>query len=122
MPFDTIPGMSLRNDLSHPVGHPMKRTSILAAIFACSFLVFAYQSSMAGEPQRCPVCGGYHGAQNGHGYYQGGYGPGSYGAGGYGTSGYGYGSYGLPQGRRYYNGRYFGNLNNRYYGPQYGYF
>ena len=29
---------------------------------------------------------------------------------------------GLPQGRRYYNGRYFGTINNRYYGPQYGYF
>ena len=28
----------------------------------------------------------------------------------------------LPSGRRYYNGRYFGNLNNRFYGPQYGYF
>ncbi len=28
----------------------------------------------------------------------------------------------LPGGRRYYNGRYFGNFNNRYYGPQYGYF
>jgi hypothetical protein len=28
----------------------------------------------------------------------------------------------LPAGRRYYNGRYFGNFNNRYYGPQYGYF
>ena len=32
------------------------------------------------------------------------------------------GGSGLPAGRRYYNGRYFGNLNNRYYGPQYGYF
>lgn len=29
---------------------------------------------------------------------------------------------GLPRGRTYYNGRYFGNFNNRYYGPQYGYF
>lgn len=29
---------------------------------------------------------------------------------------------GLPGGRRYYNGRYFGNFNNRFYGPQYGYF
>lgn len=28
----------------------------------------------------------------------------------------------LPQGRRYYQGRYFGNFNNRFYGPQYGYF
>ena len=28
----------------------------------------------------------------------------------------------LPTGRRYYNGRYYGNFNNRYYGPQYGYF
>ena len=28
----------------------------------------------------------------------------------------------LPTGRRYYGGRYFGNLNNRYYGPQYGNF
>jgi len=28
----------------------------------------------------------------------------------------------LPGGRRYYGGRYFGNFNNRYYGPQYGYF
>jgi hypothetical protein len=28
----------------------------------------------------------------------------------------------LPAGRRYYNGRYFGNFNNRFYGPQYGYF
>ena len=30
--------------------------------------------------------------------------------------------FGLPQGRSYYNGRYFGNFNNRFYGPQYGYF
>lgn len=30
--------------------------------------------------------------------------------------------YGLPLGRRYYNGRYYGNFNNRFYGPQYGYF
>ncbi len=29
---------------------------------------------------------------------------------------------GLPRGRRYYGGRYFGSFNNRYYGPQYGYF
>ena len=28
----------------------------------------------------------------------------------------------LPTGRTYYNGRYYGNLNNRFYGPQYGYF
>ena len=28
----------------------------------------------------------------------------------------------LPTGRRYYNGRYFGDFNNRFYGPQYGYF
>jgi hypothetical protein len=28
----------------------------------------------------------------------------------------------LPQGRAYYNGRYSGNFNNRFYGPQYGYF
>ncbi len=28
----------------------------------------------------------------------------------------------LPAGRSYYQGRYFGNLNNRFYGPQYGYF
>jgi len=28
----------------------------------------------------------------------------------------------LPAGRRYYGGRYFGNFNNRIYGPQYGYF
>lgn len=100
----------------------MKRIAILAAIFACSLVAFACSTGTAGEPQRCPVCGGYHGAQNQHGYSQGGNGPGSYGAGGYGTGGYGNGSYGLPQGRRYYNGRYFGNLNNRFYGPQYGYF
>ena len=29
---------------------------------------------------------------------------------------------GLPGGRSYYNGRYYGNYNNRFYGPQYGYF
>ncbi len=29
---------------------------------------------------------------------------------------------GLPYGRAYYGGRYFGNFNNRFYGPQYGYF
>ena len=29
---------------------------------------------------------------------------------------------GVPGGRTYYNGRYFGNYNNRFYGPQYGYF
>ena len=29
---------------------------------------------------------------------------------------------GLPGGRTYYNGRYYGNYNNRFYGPQYGYF
>lgn len=28
----------------------------------------------------------------------------------------------LPAGRSYYQGRYYGNLNNRFYGPQYGYF
>lgn len=28
----------------------------------------------------------------------------------------------LPRGRRTWQGRYFGNFNNRYYGPQYGYF
>lgn len=28
----------------------------------------------------------------------------------------------LPSGRNYYQGRYYGNLNNRFYGPQYGYF
>ncbi len=28
----------------------------------------------------------------------------------------------LPGGRSYYQGRYFGNFNNRFYGPQYGYF
>ncbi len=28
----------------------------------------------------------------------------------------------LPAGRTYYRGRYFGNYNNRFYGPQYGYF
>lgn len=29
---------------------------------------------------------------------------------------------GLPTGRTYYGGRYFGNFNNRFFGPQYGYF
>jgi hypothetical protein len=29
---------------------------------------------------------------------------------------------GVPGGRTYYNGRYYGNYNNRFYGPQYGYF
>lgn len=29
---------------------------------------------------------------------------------------------GLPRGRTYFQGRYFGNFNNRLYGPQYGYF
>ncbi len=29
---------------------------------------------------------------------------------------------GLPRGRRYYGGRYFGSFNDRFYGPQYGYF
>lgn len=28
----------------------------------------------------------------------------------------------LPAGRSYYQGRYYGNFNNRFYGPQYGYF
>lgn len=28
----------------------------------------------------------------------------------------------LPGGWRYYRSRYFGNFNNRFYGPQYGYF
>jgi hypothetical protein len=37
-------------------------------------------------------------------------------------SAYGNGGSQLPAGRRYYNGRYFGNFNNRFYGPQYGYF
>jgi hypothetical protein len=32
------------------------------------------------------------------------------------------GTTGLPRGRRYYNGRYFGDFNNRFYSPQYGYF
>ncbi|NQV27556.1 MAG: hypothetical protein HQ518_24670 [Rhodopirellula sp.] len=32
------------------------------------------------------------------------------------------GTPGLPRGRRYYGGRYFGQFNNRYYGPQYGNF
>jgi hypothetical protein len=29
---------------------------------------------------------------------------------------------GLPRGRRYYGGRYFGSINDRFYSPQYGYF
>lgn len=29
---------------------------------------------------------------------------------------------GLPIGRRYFGGRYFGQFNNRFYGPQYGNF
>ena len=29
---------------------------------------------------------------------------------------------GLPTGRAYYGNRYYGNFNNRYFGPQYGYF
>jgi hypothetical protein len=32
------------------------------------------------------------------------------------------GTPGLPRGRRYYGGRYFGQFNNRFYGPQYGNF
>lgn len=32
------------------------------------------------------------------------------------------GTPGLPRGRRYFGGRYFGQFNNRYYGPQYGNF
>ena len=32
------------------------------------------------------------------------------------------GTGGLPRGRRYYNGRFFGSFNNRFYSPQYGYF
>ena len=28
----------------------------------------------------------------------------------------------LPRGQVYYGGRYFGTFNNRFYGPQYGYF
>jgi hypothetical protein len=28
----------------------------------------------------------------------------------------------LPTSRTYYNGHYYGNFNNRFYGPQYGYF
>lgn len=31
-------------------------------------------------------------------------------------------TFGLPVGRPYYGGRYFGNYNNRWYLPQYGYF
>ncbi|MDZ4848679.1 MAG: hypothetical protein SGI77_05250 [Pirellulaceae bacterium] len=31
-------------------------------------------------------------------------------------------SSGLPTGRTFYQGRYYGNPGNRYYGPQYGYF
>jgi hypothetical protein len=88
----------------------MKRMLILMAAVACLTSAFAHREAFAAEPthpQRCPYCGGYHGSNVSHGYRQNGYGP---------------GSYGLPQGRRYYNGRYFGNLNNRYYGPQYGYF
>lgn len=32
------------------------------------------------------------------------------------------GTPGLPRGRRYFGGRYFGQFNNRFYGPQYGNF
>lgn len=32
------------------------------------------------------------------------------------------GSSRLPSGRTYYQGRYYGNFNNRFFGPQYGYF
>lgn len=28
----------------------------------------------------------------------------------------------LPRGQVYFNGRYFGDFNNRFFGPQYGYF
>ncbi len=39
------------------------------------------------------------------------------------NTGWSYGAPGnLPRGWNYYNGRYYGNFNNRYYGPQYGYF
>ena len=33
-----------------------------------------------------------------------------------------YGRPALPRGQVYYGGRYFGSFNNRFYGPQYGYF
>jgi hypothetical protein len=29
---------------------------------------------------------------------------------------------GLPTGRSYFGNRYYGNFNNRFFGPQYGYF
>lgn len=43
-------------------------------------------------------------------------------AGGYPTRSFQRGRTRLPAGRSYYQGRYYGNFNNRFYGPQYGYF
>ena len=90
----------------------MKQTSILSAVLIGVLAAFCGSAALAGQPQRCPHCGGYHTGTHGSGNYSGGSYPGGYNA----------GAPGLPQGRRYYNGRYFGNLNNRFYGPQYGYF
>jgi len=82
----------------------------------------SFATTLADEPAVCPHCGKVHPPGNthnqgyisnsnhsNHGHYPSS-GPGSN------------GNYGLPQGRRYNNGRYFGNFLNRYYGPQYGYF
>lgn len=86
----------------------MSRAFSLAILLATVVASVDIKKLPAAEPAavpRCPYCGNYHAPGSGHapgGYYP--------------------GASGLPRGRRYYNGRYFGNLNNRFYGPQYGYF
>lgn len=88
----------------------MKRFLWMAALAIISTWAGAAMVQ-ATEPAVCPHCGKVHGANEGHA-------SGNYSNGNNSNNS----NYGLPRGRRYYNNRYFGNFNNRYYGPQYGYF
>ena len=91
----------------------MRRKWLLILLMAIGGAGWSLDRCAGSEPSSyvCPHCGRVHSTADGH-------------------DGRGYSNgvsnnsgYGLPRGRRYYNGgRYFGNFNNRYYGPQYGYF
>ncbi len=100
----------------------MSRITIRLALL-CALTIGANASpAHAQSSDPCPRCGRFHTVP---------YGPRPQGAHMVNRIGPGYsrdygngpvGLPGLPRGRRYYNGRFFGSFNNRFYGPQYGNF
>ena len=91
----------------------MSRGLTHLVLFAGLAMGVGAPTARADAPYVCPRC---HRVHAGPGPYRGGsaYAPSP------GTSPNG--APGLPRGRRYYGGRYFGTFNDRFYGPQYGYF